>query len=129
MVYQLGAVVWVDLEGFRGHEQGWPKNGRGFRPCVVVSKASSDDMYIVVPCTATGRINPGDVAVKITKPSWARCRHARSVDLRAVSHRQSCEILNPRCHMYRNESVDREDLKEILQGVRDNIVDDASISP
>ncbi len=83
-----GAVVLVELDPTRGHEQ------RGTRPCVVVSDPAVNDdqrfpLIAVVPVTGT----PGAGALYpplapgpsgLAKPSWALVDQIRSVDKRRV---------------------------------------------
>lgn len=79
-----GAIVWVDLDPTRGHEQ------RGVRPCVVVSSAdvAAQQRYplvCVVPITGTPgegalypRLAPGPSGLR--RPSFALVDQLRSVD-------------------------------------------------
>lgn len=83
-----GAIVLVDLDPTRGHEQ------RGQRPCVVVSdpEVATDQRFplvCVVPVTGTageGALYPLLRPSKsgLTKDSWALVDQLRSVDKRRV---------------------------------------------
>jgi mRNA interferase MazF len=83
-----GAVVLVDLEPTRGHEQ------QGTRPCVVVSDpdvaaALRFPLVCVVPVTgtaATGVLNPRLAAGTggLRKESFALVEQVRSIDKRRV---------------------------------------------
>lgn len=83
-----GAIVLVDLDPTRGHEQ------RGQRPCVVVSdpEVAADQRFplvCVVPVTGTAGegalyppLRPGKSG--LAKDSWALVDQLRSVDKRRV---------------------------------------------
>jgi mRNA interferase MazF len=83
-----GAIVLVDLNPTRGHEQ------RGQRPCVVVSdpEVAGDQRFplvCVLPITGTagqGALYPplGPGTSGLTKSSWALVDQLRSVDKRRV---------------------------------------------
>jgi mRNA interferase MazF len=83
-----GAIILVDLDPTRGHEQ------RGQRPCIVVSdpEVGTDQRFplvCVVPVTGTAGegalyppLRPGNSGLK--KDSWALVDQLRSVDKRRV---------------------------------------------
>ena len=116
-------LVWVDLAGFRGSEEGYDPANPVLRCCVVISLCKTDGIFIVVPITRTW--SPHAEPVTLKTPSFALCRHIRSLHLDNCSKKTVfTSDLNPRCFATCNKRLDAQEFQLVLRRVRANIADD-----
>lgn len=80
MTVEPGAIVWVDFDPTRGHEQ------RGHRPALVISEPMRT-VAIVVPLTSTPPRMPAHHLMAGERMSVALCEQVRAIDVERITGR------------------------------------------